>query len=203
MPIQDPDLHGSAPDEFPVVLLIIDAINDLEYEGGQDLLKYALPMAEKIRGLKERARAIGIPVVYVNDNFGKWRSDFSALVKHCLEDKARGAPIAALLKPGKEDYFVLKPKNSGFFSTNLELLLKHLRARTLILTGMAADNCILFTAGDAYLRDYELIIPSDCVASFDPQDKAQALSIMEKSLKAEIRPSEELDLRSVVGKAGK
>lgn len=198
MPIQDPDLYGSAPDKSPVVLLLIDTINDLEFEGGEALLEHALPMAQSIRRLKLKASDLGIPAIYVNDNFGRWRSDFNALVRHCIEDNVRGAPIAELLQPGEEDYFVLKPKNSGFYSTNLDLLLKHLGAKTLILTGVAGNNCILFTAGDAYLRDYELIIPSDCVASLDPADNHEALSIMRKTLKADTRPSMELDLTELL-----
>lgn len=198
MPVKDANLHGNAPDESPVVLLIIDTINDLEYEGGDDLLKQALPMAEKIAGLKDRARSLGIPVVYVNDNFGKWRSDFNNLVQHCLEGGVLGQPIAELLKPDSDDYFVLKPKNSGFFSTTLEMLLHHLRARHLILTGMAGNNCVLFTAADAYQRGFELITPSDCIASSDPEDNRQALELMSKVLNANTGVSDDLDLDAML-----
>ena len=80
MPAKNEDLHGNVPDESAVALLLIDVINDLEFEGGQDLLKHALPMAEKIAALKRRARRAGVPAIYVNDNFGKWKSDFRAQV---------------------------------------------------------------------------------------------------------------------------
>jgi nicotinamidase-related amidase len=194
MPVRSQDLYGSVPDQSAVAILIIDTINDLEYEGGEELFKHAYPMAKKIRDLKASVKAAGIPVVYVNDNFGQWRSDFRALVRHCIEDEVRGNPLAVLLEPEDGDYFVLKPKNSGFFSTTLELLLKHLGSRVLIITGMAGNNCVLFTAGDAYLRDYKLIVPCDCVASTDPEDNAKALEIMEKVLKADTTPSTELDI---------
>jgi nicotinamidase-related amidase len=194
MPIKSEDLHGNAPDESPIALLIIDVINDLEYEGGDELLRHGLPMAERIRDLKKSARKEGIPVVYLNDNFGKWRSDFKALVRHCVDEDVRGRPISELLEPEKDDYFILKPKHSGFYSTALEVLLKHLKARILILTGMAGNSCILFTASDGYLRDYKLIIPSDCTASIDPEDNNNALELMRKVLKADIRPSSELNL---------
>ena len=194
-----PDLHGNAPDNASVALLLIDVINDLEFKGGAELKKHALPAAKKIAALKRRAALAGIPTVYVNDNFGKWRSDFKKLVSHCLKDEIRGRRIVELLKPGPDDYFVLKPKQSGFFSTTLEILLKHLGAQTLILTGLTGDICILFTASDAHLRDYRLFIPSDCVVSQDAIENKRALKFMKRVLEADIRPSSRLDFRKLKG----
>lgn len=88
---------------------------------------------------------------------------------------------------------MLKPKHSGFYSTTLDLLLKHLGADTLILAGFTADICILFTANDAYMRDYRLVIPADCVASQDETENRRALSFMERVLKADIRESKEIN----------
>ena len=191
---KSPDLHGNAPDNASVALLLIDVINDLEFDGGEELKKHAVPAAKQIAELKRRASLAGIPAVYVNDNFGKWRSDFKKLVSHCLEDETRGREVVELLQPGPNDYFVLKPKQSGFFSTTLEILLKHLGAETLILTGLTGDICILFTASDAHLRDYHLFIPSDCVVSQDPFENQRALKFMERVLDADVRPSTEFDL---------
>jgi nicotinamidase-related amidase len=186
------NLHGNAPDKSELAFLLIDVINDLEFEGGEDLLRTALPAAKRIARLKERAHEAGVPVIYVNDNFGRWRSDFKRIVTHCLGDNVRGAAIAKLLKPDEDDYFVLKPKHSGFFSTALELLLDYLGARKLILTGFAGNNCVLFTANDAYMRDYELIIPADCTASISPEENEYALKQMQEVLKADISDSEEI-----------
>lgn len=194
MPVRDEDLHGNVPDESEVALLLIDVINDLEFDGGEALLKHARPMAERLAALKRRIKQARIPVIYVNDNFGKWQSDFRKQVRHCLEDNTRGEPIVKLLAPKEDDYFVLKPKHSGFFSTTLDILLDYLKARTLILTGLTADNCVLFTANDAYMRDFHLIIPSDCVASIDPEENQHALHQMQRVLKADIKLSSELDL---------
>lgn len=191
------DLHGSAPDNSEVALLLIDVINDLEFEGGDSLLKYALPMAQRISDLKKRLKHNGIPVIYVNDNFGKWRSDFKKLVRHCLDDDVRGKPIAELLAPDEEDYFVLKPKHSGFFSTSLDLLLRYLGARSLILAGIAGNNCVLFTANDAYMRDFKIFVPRDCVASETHEANEAALAQMELVLKADLRPSTDLDLSAI------
>ena len=191
------DLHGSAPDTSAVVLLLIDVINDLEFPEGDQLLPYALPMAQKIAALKKRAKAEGVPVVYVNDNFGRWRSDFNAQVEHCLRDGVRGKPVVELLRPEENDYFVLKPKHSGFFSTTLDTLLEYLGTETVVLAGVAANICVLFTANDAYMRDFRLMTPSDCVASNTPEENDYALKQMSKVLKADVRPSTEISFQGL------
>jgi nicotinamidase-related amidase len=191
------DLHGNAPDKAEVALLLIDVINDLEFPEGDQLLRQARPMAERLRELKRRARDAGIPVIYVNDNFGRWRSDFNTQVEHCLEDGVRGREIVARLKPEEDDYFVLKPKHSGFFSTTLDILLEYLGVKTVILTGIAANICVLFTANDAYMRDLSLVVPGDCVASNTEEENRNALEQMQKILKADIRPATELDLEEL------
>src|SRR6185312_109640 len=129
------DLYGSAPDKHDTALLIIDMINDMQFPEAPMLLQFAIPMAGRIKALAARARVAGVPVIFVNDNFGRWRSDFKALVRHCLHSP--GKKLARLLMPKAKDYFVLKPKHSAFHSTTLDLLLKHLGTRRLILTGMA------------------------------------------------------------------
>jgi nicotinamidase-related amidase len=186
------DLHGNAPDKSTIALLLIDVINDLDFLEGRELLEHALRMAKRIATLVERARKCGVPIVYVNDNFGRWRSDFNAQVEHCLTEECIGRPIARLLKPIPDDYFVLKPKHSGFFCTTLDLLLRHLGAKTLILTGIAADICVLFTANDAYLHGYRIVVPSDCVAANTEEKAAVALDQMGSILKAKILRSPEL-----------
>jgi nicotinamidase-related amidase len=193
MPAKNTDLHGSAPDKSESALLIIDVINDLDFPEANQLMHYAPAMARKIAKLKERAHKAGVPVIYVNDNFGRWRSDFRRLVEHCREGKARA--IVDLLRPDEDDYFVLKPKHSGFFSSTLETLLRYLSARTLILTGIAGNYCVLFTANDAYMRDYKLIVPSDCTVSNTKKENDDALALMRNFLKADTRPSEKIRLR--------
>ena len=188
------DLHGNAPDKSKVALLLIDVINDFDFENGEKLLENSLPMAKNLAKFKRKAKKTGVPVIYVNDNFGKWQSNFKNLLAHCLDKKSRGAKIVELLAPDEEeDYFVLKPKHSGFFSSTLEVLLEYLECETLILTGITADICILFTANDAYMRDYNLIIPADCVASVKPEENKHALKYLERVLKADTRPSTEID----------
>jgi nicotinamidase-related amidase len=133
----------------------------------------------------------------VNDNFGKWRSDFKKLVAHVIEDGTRGQEMAELLRPEDDDYFVLKPKQSGFYSTSLDILLKHLGTETLILTGVAGDICVLFTASDAHIRDYQLVVPSDCVASQDAGENQRVLKYMRRVLEANIQPASELNFQKL------
>ncbi|MEZ0608733.1 cysteine hydrolase family protein [Fibrella sp. WM1] len=188
------DLHGNAPDSSPVALLIVDMINDLEFPEGPDFLAPSLAAADRIAALKQRAKAAGVPVIYVNDNFGKWRSSFDDLLHHCLTDEVRGKPIVERLKPAADDYIVLKPKHSVFFSTTLETLLTYLQTQTLILTGIAADVCIQFSAIDAYMRDLKLAVPADCIASGSAGNTQQALAYMERVLSADTTASADLNL---------
>jgi nicotinamidase-related amidase len=175
-------------------MLIIDMINDLEFPEGPELLPPALRAANCIAALKEQANQKGIPVIYANDNFGHWRSDLNALVEHCLHDGVRGQPITELLRPQEDDYVVLKPKHSAFFATTLELLLTYLGTEHLILTGLSADVCVQFTAQDAFLRDFTLSIPADCIAACSKDQTQQCLSYMQRVLKADTTPSPELNL---------
>ena len=193
-PRANTNLHGNAPDSSPVALLIIDAINDLEFDGAARMLQRPVRMAKCIARLKGRASSLRIPTIYVNDNFGRWRSDFHRIVAHCLEDGVRGRPVVEQLVPDETDYFVLKPKHSGFYNTTLDLLLDYLQTRTVILTGMATDICVLFTAADAYMRDLRVIVPSDCVAALTPAASRAALAQMKSVLKAQVVASASLDL---------
>jgi len=202
MPAKNPTLHGNAPDKASLALLLIDVINDLEFPEGDQLLQYALPMAKAIADLKRRAKEAGVPVIYANDNFGRWQSNFNSQVEHCLQDEVRGRPVVELLKPQDDDYFVLKPKHSGFYSTALDVLLKYLQVESVILCGIAANICVLFTANDAYMRDFHLYVPRDCVASNTVEENRLALEQMEKVLKADVRSSGELDLAKLNRKRG-
>jgi nicotinamidase-related amidase len=191
------DLHGNAPDTCRVALLVIDMINAFDFEGADAMLPRALAAARSIFSLKQRAHAAGVPVVYVNDNFGRWRSDFRDVLEHCL--RSPGREIAALLRPDKEDYFVLKPKHSGFQYTTLDVLLEHLGCETLVLTGVAGNFCVLFTAHDAYMRDFHLAVPRDCIASATEADDRYALEHMAQVTKADTRPSAEVNFAALRG----
>ena len=200
MPPDTPkDLHGNVPDTAPTCLLIIDMINEFSFPEASAMFPAIIGMAERIAALKRRAKGAGFPVIYVNDNFGKWRSDFRKLVARCLEEPCRGKEVTKLLRPEEDDYFVLKPKHSGFYATPLDLLLSYLKTTRLILTGVAGNSCVLHTAADAYIREFELVVPSDCVLSTDERANSAALEHMATMLKAEVRLASEVTLTKASG----
>ena len=170
-----------------LALLLIDVINDLDFDRADELLEQGLPMVKKLAALKREAVQRQIPIVYVNDNFGQWKSDFRHTVEHCCADSSRGREISRALRPEASDYFVLKPKHSGFYATTLDVLLDYLKVDTLIITGIAANICVLFTANDAYMCDYKLFVPMDCVASNTAEETEYSLRQMKTVLKADIR----------------
>ena len=183
-PCEKPAMKNLVPKT--TALLLIDVINDFDFEGSANLLRTAIPAAERIARLRQRMTDRGVPVIYVNDNFGRWQSDFREQIEACISPGCPGREVAGLLVPRKGDYFVLKPKHSGFYSTPLDVLLAHLGIRTLILTGFAADICVHYTANDAYMRDFDLIVASDCVASETAEKKRAALEHMRDLLKARV-----------------
>ncbi|WP_371019021.1 cysteine hydrolase family protein [Pseudalkalibacillus sp. JSM 102089] len=180
-------------------LLLIDVINTMDFEDAELLARYTEKTADNIQSLKKEAKAKGMPVIYVNDNYGLWQSDFKKVINYAAE--ANGQHLVDRLEPEDDDYTVVKPKHSGFFSTPLSTLLKFLNVNTLILTGFAGNICVLFTANDAYMREYDLYIPSDCCASNVKEDNDYALRLMEGNLKASTQASTELDINDLVEKA--
>lgn len=183
------DPYGCVAERAETVLLLIDVINPFDFPEAGRLLRFARPAARRIAALKERLRAAGMPAIYVNDNFGLWRSDFHAQVEHCARKESAGAEITALLRPDEDDYSVLKPKHSGFYSTSLDVLLRYLGARQLVLAGFAGNMCVQYTANDAYMRDFRLFVPQDCIASETAALNRAACEHMKNFLSADIRPS--------------
>ena len=143
-----------------------------------------------------RASAAGIPAIYINDNFGQWRSDFRRTVAHCIARSSPGRTVSRRLRPTSRDYFVLKPKHSGFFDTTLDTLLETLRISRVILTGIAGNICVLFTANDAYMRDLRIFAPADCIVSNTAADNDYALRQIRTVLKGNITESTLLKFRS-------
>ena len=176
-------------------LLLIDVINDLAFKGSHMLVAQAEPMALRLAALKRRAVAAGVPVIYINDNFGRWRSDFRQTVAHCTAGSSPGRRVSQRLRPTPRDYFVLKPKHSGFFDTTLDTLLEDLRIRRVILTGIAGNICVLFTANDAYMRDLKIFTPADCIVSNTAADNDHALQQIESVLKGNVTPSTQIKFR--------
>lgn len=173
-------------------LVLVDVFNEFDFPGGDVLAKRALPAARALVRLRARMAKAGHPIVFANDNFGRWRSDFPQIHARCSAPHSRGREIATLLKPGDSDHFVLKPRNSAFYQTPLDSLLEYLRVSRLVVCGVAVDNCVLFTANDAHLRGLELIIPGDCVAGLSRKVEARSRDYFHEVLRAKTTVSTRL-----------
>ena len=167
-------------------LLLIDFFNPLDFKGASALARPALRAARNAARLRARLRRARVPVIYANDNFGRWGSDFSTLVSICMALSGTPGAMARLLAPQDGDLSILKPRHSAFFGTPLEFLLEELNVRSLILAGIAADSCISATAHDAHIRKFELWVPSDCVAAEKPAYARAALSQLERMTQSSI-----------------
>ena len=190
---------SEAPIVVPVAgtaLLLIDVINDLAFDGSDAIVTQAEFMAGSLARLKRRATAAGVPAIYINDNFGQWRSDFRRTVAHCTARSSPGHRVSSRLRPTARDYFVLKPKHSGFFDSTLDTLLETLRIRRVILAGIAGNICVLFTANDAYMREYKIFAPADCIVSNTAADNDHALRQIQTVLKGNVSASTRLRFRS-------
>lgn len=189
---------AQAPHHSPAVLLLIDVINHFEFPGGEKVLRQALLVAPKLARLKKRAQAAGMSTIYVNDNFGQWRSDVSKLLDYCVRPEAIGKSFVEQIQPDQTDYFVLKPMHSGFYQTPLEVLLRYLDASTLVLGGLTTNSCIVCTAHYAKMREFELYVPSDCSAARMAKEHRQAIEYIRTMTSAKVGPSGSLRLNEIV-----
>ena len=174
-------------------LVILDMITEMDFAEAPSMRRDVDKIARTILKLRDAADKARLPVIYVNDNFGEWHSERYRLVERALASEAAHEAVARLA-PRDGDYFIIKPQFSGFYATNLPVLLPKLGVDRLVLTGMAADICVLFTAADAHMRDYQLWIPEDAVAAQNHERRRWALEIMKQSMGAEVRSTAELQL---------
>lgn len=166
------------------VLLLVDFINPMEFPGAERLARRAVPAARAAAALKSRMKRAGAATIYANDNYGHWRSAFQDVLSRCLDSGGPSGQIAELLKPTPADVVILKPRQSAFYGTPLDILLAQMRTRHLVVAGVATDICVQLTAMDANLRGYKLWIPSDCTASESASLKQASLQYMKRVLKA-------------------
>ncbi|MGE0546243.1 MAG: cysteine hydrolase family protein [Kofleriaceae bacterium] len=191
------NINGEAHHRSRAALLLVDVINAMDFPEGRQLANHARAAAKVIDRLRQRAKAAAVPVVYTNDNFGRWRSDFRATLRNAQQPEMPGCAIAKLLAPDDDDYFVLKPKHSAFYGSSLDLLLAYLGTERIVITGFAADICVQFTAQDAFLRDLEIIVPSDATASETPRKKTAALTFMREHFRARTPRASSVDFHAL------
>ena len=170
-------------------LVLVDFINPMDWPEASDLAPFALSAARATAKLKAGARAAGVPVIYANDNFGRWQSDFPTLARRLAAGSGPSAYMAKLLRPLRGDITILKPRHSAFYGTPLDILLEGIGATEVVVAGLAADICVQLTATDAFLRGFKVRVPSDCVASETEAAKSQALEHMARVLKCDVRPA--------------
>ena len=182
----------SSPPRSRTALLILDMINPLDFPGARSLQRQALPVARTIARLKARLKPRGVPVVYVNDNFTQWLCDFHELVAICSQPGSPGAPLVVPIAPEHDDYLVLKPRHSGFHASPLEILLRQLDIRHLVVTGIAGDGCVMTTAADAHMREFAVSVPSDCCASISRVRNRRALQVLREAMGVDTRASRNL-----------
>ncbi|PLR80198.1 isochorismatase [Bacillus canaveralius] len=167
-------------------LLIIDMINDFQFDYGETLANKTLSILKPILSLREKFHHEQMPVIYINDHYDLWQADIYKIAAYCKNETS--APIIEKMLPGENDYFLIKPKHSAFYGTALNTLLKKLKVDKLIITGIAGNICVLFTANDAYMREYELAVPNNCLVSNSDQENDYALMMMKNVLKADTNP---------------
>ncbi|MFI9064146.1 isochorismatase family cysteine hydrolase [Streptomyces sp. NPDC053429] len=173
-------------------LVVIDMINRYEHADAELLLPSARRAVPRIQLLLERARRGGTPVIYVNDNFGQWRSHHGEILETALD-----GPHADLVKPlipDKDALFVLKARHSIFFETPLAYLLGQLDVDHLVLCGQATEQCVLYSALDAHIRHIDVTVVRDAVAHLHRDLAEAALRMMEVNMSARIRGTDAEDL---------
>jgi nicotinamidase-related amidase len=186
-----------------VALVLVDVVNHFEFPDGDKILKNASPVAPRLACLKKKAREANIPVIYVNDNFGQWRSDAGKLLAHCLRSECAGKPFVEAIQPDERDYSVLKPMHSAFYQTPLHLLLHHLGVSSIVLAGLATNSCILCTAHDANMRDFRVTVVSDCCAARTAREHKEAIENIREMAGARVVKLEVLRLNHLKGRHGK
>ncbi|MFI1921131.1 MULTISPECIES: isochorismatase family cysteine hydrolase [unclassified Streptomyces] len=171
-------------------LIVIDMINTYDHPDADLLLPSARKVVPVAAGLLDRARRAGEPVVYVNDNFGQWRSHHGELL-----DEALSGPHAGLVEPlvpDEDSLFVVKARHSIFFETPLSYLLRQEGIDHLVLCGQVTEQCVLYSALDAHIRHFDVTVPRDAVAHIHADLADAALLMMERNMGARVRDSREL-----------
>ena len=173
-------------------VLVIDMLNAYEHDDAEPLAESVRTAVPQVAGLIDRARAAEIPLVYVNDNYGDWNSSSEELAQRALE--GRHPELVEPVLPRSDDAFVIKARHSVFYSTPLEYLLQTMDVGRIVLAGQATEQCILYSALDGYVRHFEVAVPRDAVAHIHEHLAEAALEMMQRNMRAEVAPAEQLRL---------
>jgi nicotinamidase-related amidase len=165
-------------------LIVIDMLNAYEHQDADALTRSVEATVPRIAELIARAKDEDVPTIYVNDNFGAWTSDRHQLLETALAGRHRHLvePVA----PAEEALFVVKARHSIFFQTPLEYLLGQEDVDRVVLAGQVTEQCVLYSALDAYIRQLKVVIPRDAVAHIHEHLAEASLELMERNMDAEI-----------------
>lgn len=188
-------------------LVVIDMLNTYDHEDANVLVPSVRKALPGMRSLIARARASSVPVIYVNDNFGQWRSHHGEILQAALAGHRRD--LVEPIVPDEESLFVVKARHSIFFETPLAYLLGQLDIEQLILCGQVTEQCVLYSALDAHIRHFNVVVPYDGVAHIDPELAEAALQMMQRNMNATISSAADISLEgrlaatlTAVGKTG-
>ncbi|MCC0093371.1 cysteine hydrolase [Streptomyces flavotricini] len=171
-------------------LIVIDMLNAYEHEDADVLVSSVREALPGVGALLRRARDAGAPVVYVNDNFGRWRSHHGEILEAALAGPH--CDLVEPIAPDEESLFVVKARHSVFYETPLAYLLGQLEVERVVLCGQVTEQCVLYSALDAHIRHLEVVVALDAVAHIDAGLAEAALRMMERNMSAELRPSGEI-----------
>ncbi len=174
----------SAAPSSSTALVIVDVLNPYEHEDSELLAESMAQVVSPIAGLVERARDDDQPVIYVNDNYGNWNSSSQKLLDAALD--GRHPELVEPLRPPEDALFVIKARHSAFYETPLEYLLRQLDVQRIMLCGQVTEQCILYSALDAYVRHIRVAVPSDGVAYIDRELHDAALEMMRRNMRADV-----------------
>lgn len=183
-----------ASEASPQALLIVDMISNWDFPDAESIVPFAERIAPRIAELQARCRRNGVPIIFANDNHGRWRSDFRSLVDASLTSD-RGARITAQIQPQETDYFVLKPMHSAFFATPLELLLADLNTKEVLVAGISTDQCVVVTVAEARMRGLDVRVLADCTATQSAARHKRALLHLVEALRVETPEASEVKLK--------
>lgn len=169
-------------------VLVIDMLNAYRHPDADQLMDSAAGMVGALSDLIHRGRDHDeVDVIYVNDNFGDFTGDWADIVDSALAG-ARPDLVKPIL-PTPDCLRLTKVRHSAFYSTQLDYLLRQSQPRRLVITGQVTEQCVLYTALDAYIRHYDVVVPPDAVAHIDPELGAAALEMMRRNMSAELVPA--------------
>jgi nicotinamidase-related amidase len=173
-------------------LVVVDMLNTYEHADAEALTRSVREVLPNIASLIDRARSNDVQVIYVNDNYGEWNQGRSELV-----ERASAGPHGDLIEPIVPDddtAFVVKARHSIFFETPLEYLLRTSGVERVVLVGQVTEQCILYSALDAYIRHFQVVVPPDAVAAIHPELHDAALEMMRINMDADLTPSADVSL---------